>query len=656
MSTGEPALVDGPAPTRVARVAVDMPLAHLDRLFDYEVPEKLAESAVPGCRVRVPFAGQQRDGWLVSFGEAEPGMKLARIAAVPSSEPLLTPELDALFRSVADHYAGVWTDVARLAIPPRHATTEKANQRSWPEPKGGEPTTVLPDFPTGRALLDALAVGGGPRAFWQVPTVHGGPGDLIGGVIEATAATLESGRGVIVVVPTARELETALPRFKAAFGTGAVAVLGAEQGRSARYRNYLAVARGEARVVVGTRSAVFAPVHHLGLVVVVDDGNDSHRELRAPYPHTRTVAVLRSSQTGCGLLIASHGRSAEVEGFLERDWLKPIALTPAEARRVQPPVRVVGNDPSREPTAAKLRVPSAAFTFLRERLATGPVLVQVPRAGHSAALACQRCRNLAACRKCGAPLRMRQRGVVACSLCGHQPVRWECAHCRGTELRGLTPGASRTAEELARAFPGVVAINSSADRIRTDVPDQPAIVVATPGAEPAAPSGYAGVLLLDTEVMLGRADLKVVEESLRRWCNAIALCRPPTEGGTVMAVGPSEHPALQALVRADLGGFMERELADRAAAGLPPAVKAVRVGGQPDALADFLDNDPFAGVDILGPTEVLGGVDPESAALLRVPLERGRELVTQVKHAAAIRSARKEGGRLYIQVDPEVME
>ena len=123
-----------------------------------------------------------------------------------------------------------------------------------------------------------------------------------------------------------------------------------------------------------------------------------------------------------------------------------------------------------------------------------------------------------------------------------------------------------------------------------------------------------------------------------------------------MAVGPSEHPALQALVRADLGGFMERELADRAAAGLPPAVKAVRVGGQPDALADFLDNDPFAGVDILGPTEVLGGADPESAALLRVPLERGRELVTQVKHATAIRSARKEGGRLYIQVDPEVME
>jgi len=201
----------------------------------------------------------------------------------------------------------------------------------------------------------------------------------------------------------------------------------------------------------------------------------------------------------------------------------------------------------------------------------------------------------------------------------------------------------------------VVAINSSAAMIRSDVPDAPAIVVSTPGAEPSAPSGYAGILLLDTELMLMRADLRVAEESMRRWCNAIALSRGPRDGGRVLAVGPSEHPALQALVRGDVGGFISAELAERTAAGLPPAVKAVRVGGDAEAVREFLDNDPFEEVDILGPNEFQHGPTSETVALLRVPLVQGRELVRRVKYAAAIRSARKEGGRLYIQVDPEVL-
>ncbi|MCC2592954.1 hypothetical protein LKO27_05950 [Tessaracoccus sp. OS52] len=661
MSADAPALIDDPQPPRVARVAVDTPLAHLDRLFDYTVPDKLAEEAVPGVRVRVPFSGRVLDGWLIEFGQPEPGMKLLPIGRVVSPEQIVTPELYELLRMVADHYAGVWPDVARFAIPPRHGATEKAAQREWPEPKPLPAASVLPGFEGGGGFLEAIASGLGPRAFWQVPAVGGAAGDLLGGVVEAVGAAVASGRGAVVVVPTARELEQALKRLGQAFGNSAVATLSAELGPSSRYRNYLATVRGQARIIVGTRSAVFAPVKDLGLVVVVDDGSDSHSEQKAPYPHTRTVAVLRTVQSGSALLFASHARSAEAQALITRGWMHPIGHPPALTRRLTPPVRIVGDNPSREPTAARLRLPSDAFRFLRERLPQGPVLVQVPRAGHSAGLSCRRCGNRAQCPKCHAPLRMPARGVTACSLCGHQPTRWECDHCHGTEVRATVVGATRTAEELARAFPGVLAVNSSADAIRSEVTDASAIVVATPGAEPVANGGYAGVLLLDTGLMLARADLRVEEESLRRWLNAMALCRPPEEGGTVMAVTAStadgpQHPTLQALVRGDVGGFMERELAERAAVGLPPAAKVVRVGGDPDALTEFLDNDPFEGVDILGPTELRGGPEPEFAALLRVPLERGKDLVTSVKAAAAIRSARKEGGRLYLQVDPEVME
>lgn len=255
--------------------------------------------------------------------------------------------------------------------------------------------------------------------------------------------------------------------------------------------------------MLGTRSAVFAPMRDLGLIVVVDDGHDQHEELRAPYPHARAVAVLRASHHNAALMLASHSRSVDAQALVERGWLATLNLSPTESRRVIAPVRAVGDvERERDPVAARLRIPSMAFEFLRQHLPQGPVLVQVPMTGHSATLACQRCGNRAVCHKCGGPMRARRRDVPECALCGFAPTRWSCKHCHTSQLRTPLPGAARTAEELARAFPGVLAVNSSARNIRDEIPDEPAIVVATPGAEPRPPSGYAGVMILDTEVTL----------------------------------------------------------------------------------------------------------------------------------------------------------
>ncbi len=113
----------------VAEVAVDIELAHLDRPFDYLVPEQLSEPAQVGCRVKIPFAGQRREGWILRRKTLAKADKLAKLAAVISPEPLLRPSLVALLRRVADHYGGTLADVIRLAVPPRHASTERAEQR-----------------------------------------------------------------------------------------------------------------------------------------------------------------------------------------------------------------------------------------------------------------------------------------------------------------------------------------------------------------------------------------------------------------------------------------------------------------------------------------------------------------------------------------------
>ena len=118
----------------VARVAVDISLAHLDRPFDYLVPASMDEAAVPGCRVRVRFAGQLVDGYLLDRTDSsEHQGRLARLERVTSPEPVLTPEIFGLARAVADRYAGTLADVLRLAIPPRHATAEREAPQAPPQ-------------------------------------------------------------------------------------------------------------------------------------------------------------------------------------------------------------------------------------------------------------------------------------------------------------------------------------------------------------------------------------------------------------------------------------------------------------------------------------------------------------------------------------------
>ncbi len=143
-------------------------------------------------------------------------------------------------------------------------------------------------------------------------------------------------------------------------------------------------------------------------------------------------------------------------------------------------------------------------------------------------------------------------------------------------------GDARTAEELGRALPGVrVLQSSSGERVLAEVRASRPVVVATPGAEPVADGGYAAVVLLDTWLLLGRADLRAAEEALRRWADAAALVRRPGDGGRVLAVGDAAEPALQALVRWDPGGLARREIDERISAHLPPSSRVATVQGCP---------------------------------------------------------------------------
>jgi primosomal protein N' (replication factor Y) len=533
-------------------------------------------------------------------------------------------------------------------VPPRHATTEKepspaapaapaydagAAERAW---AGHEPSA---------AFLGHLGDGASPRAVWGAAPGTDWPVLLA----HAAAATLAGGRGTLICVPDRKDVERVDRALAEVLGEDRHVTLTADAGPARRYREFLAVSRGARRVVVGTRSAAFAPVHDLGLVVIWDDGDDLHAEPRAPYPHTRETLLLRSEREETAVLVGGFARTVEASYLLTTGWAHELAPSRALVRE-RVTVTVAGatdHDLDRDPLARATRMPRQVHDAVRTALGSGPVLVQTPRLGYVPVLACERCRTPARCATCQGPLALAGPTVPpSCRWCGTVADGWACAECGHRGLRAPVLGDARTAEELGRAFPKTLVRTSSGDQVLAVVDDRPAIVVATPGAEPVTRSGYAAVVLLDTWLLLGRPDLRTDEEAVRRWSNAAGLAGA---GGSVIAVGDPAHPALQALVRWDQAGFAEREATMRREAHLPPASRLATITGSPGAVDDA--------VTLLAPpdtAEVLGPVDlddDESRVVVRVPRAQGPALSRALGELQRVRSSRKLDP-VRIQVDP----
>ncbi|MBA0050834.1 primosomal protein N' [Streptomyces sp. AJS327] len=664
----------------VARVLVDKGPVHLDRYFDYAVPAALDEEAQPGVRVRVRFGagerGGRREGGKLINGfvvercaESDFSGALAPLAQVLSPEPVLSPALLALCRAVADRYAGSLADVVQLAVPPRMARAEQRPSPPPPAPPAPPAPGSWSRYPEGPGFLRALAEGGSPRGVW---TALPGPGPgWPGELARAMAAVLASGRGALAVLPDGRSAARVDAALTELTGTGQHVLLTADAGPERRYGRWLAVSRGAARAVVGTRAAMFAPVRDLGLAAIWDDGDASHSDDHAPRPHAREVLLQRVVTEGAGLLLGGYGRTVEAAQLVESGWAGQLLAARETVRVVAPAVHTTGEgDEARDAAARSARLPSLAWRTAREALRAGPVLVQVPRRGYVPRLGCERCRAPARCGRCSGPLESPGASEAPrCGWCGEAAPHWHCPECGGARLRGRVFGARRTAEELGRAFPAVPVRTSGRDHVLDTVPGSPALVVATPGAEPVPEgAGYAAALLLDGWALLNRPDLRAGEEALRRWLGAAALVRSREDGGSVVVVADPALRPVQALLRWDPGGHAARELADRAELGFPPVSRMAAVSGPAgsgavEELLGEAELPPEA--EVLGPVPVSGGRpggprrpggppggEEWERALVRVPPGRGAELAAALKRAQAVRLARRAPTPVQVRVDP----
>lgn len=222
-------------------------------------------------------------------------------------------------------------------------------------------------------------------------------------------------------------------------------------------------------------------------------------------------------------------------------------------------------------------------------------------------------------------------------------------------------GAARTAEDIGRAFPSVRLITSAGEKIVDEIPDEPAIVIATPGAEPIAAAGYGAAVLLDGWALLGRADLRAAEDTLRRWMAASALVKPAAAGGRVVVSADLGLPTVQALLRWDAAGHAHMELAARRELGFVPAAAMASLTGTEPAVAEALTQLELPqAADILGPVPVaaygrtapVDHDEPQVRALVRLPLNQQKELSHALRVLRAARSMRATSTPVRVEVDP----
>lgn len=705
---GLPEVAGGWPDDPVAQVLLDSPVPHLDREFDYLVPREMDADARPGVRVKVRFGHRDVTGWLISrTAEPSTGAKLQPLRRVVSAEQVLAPEVLALARAAARRYAGTTADVLRLALPPRVAKVEKelreaqvvpeatgqsgvTDRASGAEETSSEPASqraqVWSELSGAEAFWTAVTEGGHPRSAVVLPSAHGA-WDAAVILADSAALAVSAGRGAVVVVPDQRDLDRLCRALDERVGPEGYARLTAEDGPTPRYRSFLQLLQGSRRIAVGTRSAIWAPVQDLGLILVWNDGDSLLAEPRAPYAHTREVALLRSELDGAALMFASTARTPEIQRLVESGWLQELAVDRPGLHAATP--RVVSTADSweseRDPFLQRARLPQAAWRAAREALEgrhgePGPVLVQVARSGFIPAVLCQDCGTPARCQACAGPLgypdrHAAARSELACRWCGRRERRFACPECGGQRLRAGSRGVDRTAEELGRAFPHTPVLSSSGDHILSTVTDRPALVVATTGAEPVAEGGYAAALLLDGDAQLQREGLRVPEQVLAHWFAAASLVRSRQDGGAVV-VTASQQEVVGALVRMDPAGFASRQLEERRQLHLPPGARMAEVTGPAGAVEAFLTlvdealavqpqrpgapagahalpwigPVPVEDPRVLGTAEAYDGV--RHRALLFFPYARAEQVVGALRAARSAASARREHEPVRVRVDP----
>lgn len=606
----------GPVAERlpIARVRVDTGVFHLDQLYDYSVPEKLSELIARGVRVQLPFGNRETEGIVVSrVASPERAGTLKAVTKVLSPHCVATPASLALIDKASEFYCCNPWDLLRSAIPPRVVSVDKelSVMQTPTKSKSGIKVRAFQSFRPFIASDQQIA-------------------EIVDGFIKSGS--------VLIVAPDEKDVDRLISGLSDRYEN--VLRLSSSSTREERYRNFLLAMRLQSSIVVGTRSAVFTPVNNLAAIIIYKESSPDHFDLRSPGWNSSTIARMRSELEGIGLVFTGFTPSVRVAYEIDRSTIK------FNNQRTQVNVQAF------TPSEGSL-LPGRIYSEIKKALKKGPVLFVAPRKGYGNALLCAHCRNVALC-KCGGRLSVAAKEVApSCVHCGTSFPAWKCTFCDRDKQYLAGRGIERAAEEISRAFPGFPVVISAGDVIKEAVDAKPALILATPGAQPHVQDGYSAVVVLDAIRFFSHTDVNGQERARELMFETASLVN---RDGQVLLVLDDSHPIVAALARWNIAPLLKRELAERGELKLPPSVtSAVLVMEQVAAAAiasglrkALEDRRLPSSTRIFGPTILPKGL---AKIVMHVSHEQSLELGVVLHELQRKRSISKKD-LLTLRIDP----
>jgi primosomal protein N' (replication factor Y) len=626
----------------------------LARPFTYEVPDDVERGAV----VSLSLGGRRVRGVVVDVGvEAPAGIEIAPAGAVVDQVPAALVEL-ALW--IAEYYGS--TPARALSLVAPHSRSRRGDRR---EPAHRD---ALPGEPEPARLTDAqqdavarivgMLDAGGGHVLLHGPTGSGKTEVYL----QACAAALALGKGAIVLVPEIALTPQTVGRFSARFGDG-VAVLHSALTEAERRDERERIVSGEARVVVGARSAIFAPVRRLGLVLVDEEHDSSFKQESDPRYDARTVAAKRATLEGA---VAVYGSATpRVESWARLDRL----ALPARIGAPMPSVRLV--DLRREagyPLSAPLLAELAA---VEER--GGRAILLLNRRGVSGAIHCRACGVSRRCRSCDVTLTLHDDGRLHCHHCGFsEELARSCPECGSVELARIGAGTQRLEAELARRLPGLERIRLDADTAAKPGALREALgrfadarAAALIGTQMVAKGhhfpGVAVAAVVDADTGLAFPDFRAEERTFQLVTQLAGRSGRDAPGKVLVQTFQPDATPLTFAARHDVTGFLAHELARREELAYPPFSHLVSVavsGADQDApvraLRELRDALRLPGVRLIGPAPLLRLRGRFRAQLIaKTSSPRAFASRAAALLAAAAPAMRRDGLAAVVDVDPQ---
>jgi primosomal protein N' (replication factor Y) (superfamily II helicase) len=639
---------------KIAKLAIQSNLPQLDRLFDYAIPETLQDVAKIGSRVRVIFGRSKRplDAFIVEFPtDSEFRGRLSEVLEVVGNAQTLQPNVFRLCQQLAERSATTLGELLKLAIPahmPRsfaaHASSSQVNKSMQTFSIGdlnGELEPLVVTNNKSFVLVEPRAV----ETNWSGAQFSAPAWVKL--FTELALRNLAQSKSTIILVPDYREHEQVLHGLMQAGCIDFVVNFSQEQPKSKQYEAFLHALESNPKIVLGSRSAAFAPAHNLGSILVFDEADRSYSDQAAPYLNSRDVVLVRQAIESCSLVFVSHSISSDIKRLLDANFLTD---------RTQPFVapRVSNSEPG-------LRVDSHAYSAIKLGLDSGPVLVQVASVGDSTAIYCKACEEPARCSDCKGPLWLDSTGSKKCRWCNAFLLDYKCS-CGGSEIVLGRAGSTRTAAELGRAFPSARVVESTGVARTVSIARGKTLVVATAGAEPYVEGGYSAVVLLDAKIALSRQNLRSQEEAVRIWSNAVA--KASFKAPCVLVGVSGELSQLFCLWNHEK--IAENEYQSRQELKLPPAVRLGSITAELELLTELSDVLSHQdGVIRIGPAPLEGSSKEVLWRLIfkypySIGVELAKTLKVEVARVSAGRSRTVSSGRSARAItvkmnDPEVI-